>query len=593
MAKKIKNERCPLQRECGRSCEHVGAELKCDYYRNNGIGDNTIPDQEELRKQIERLKDNEDYEAELAALPDEEEEAAPTSEAKLVYISVDKLEPHPDNPRKDLGDLTELADSIKAKGVMQNLTVVPFKSRTNPKFNGAGRYTVIIGHRRLGAAKLAGLTELPCVITEMSEQEQIATMLLENMQRSDLTAYEQAQGFQMMIDFGDSVDGIAEKTGFSKSTVRRRLKMAELNQDTLKKVSERQLSLMDFDRLTEIEDITLRNKVLAFMGTNNFESELTKALSAQKAEAQKTKWLNVLAEKGIKEIPESEVFATKYTGVGQYRFDTNDPVVLDRIIEEGVDYYYAIAYSNWVYIRKDKVITAEDEAAAAEQERVNAERRERREALEAASTRAFECRKRFIKSVGTSAAKKCIKDIISYTVCHAWTPNIYGSFDCELYAEMMGGVEIPAGPKNYGLVQYETENMPEYALLCYAYALWNDSASNSYYDYQQMHRENIKLNALYTLLKKLGYEMSDEEIALQDGTSELFVKPETEDEDEFDEDEEFCDDEDFEDEGETVEAELIEDEDPADEDETSDEDAERDDILERLRAEYGGETDDE
>ena len=73
MAKKIKNERCPLQRECGRSCEHVGAELKCDYYRNNGIGDNTIPDQEELRKQIERLKDNEDFEAEIAALPDEEE----------------------------------------------------------------------------------------------------------------------------------------------------------------------------------------------------------------------------------------------------------------------------------------------------------------------------------------------------------------------------------------------------------------------------------------------------------------------------------------------------------------------------------------
>ena len=74
-------------------------------------------------------------------------------EKKLVYISVDKLEPHPDNPRKELGDLTELADSIKAKGVMQNLTVVPFKSRTNPKFNGAGRYTVIIGHRRLGAPR--------------------------------------------------------------------------------------------------------------------------------------------------------------------------------------------------------------------------------------------------------------------------------------------------------------------------------------------------------------------------------------------------------------------------------------------------------
>lgn len=584
MGKKIKNDRCPLQNECERKCEYIGTELKCDYYRNNGIGDSTIPDQEELRQQIEKLKESEAYEAELVNLPDEEE-TVPTNEAKLVYISVDMLEPHPDNPRKDLGDLTELADSIKAKGIMQNLTVVPFKSRTNPNFNGAGRYTVIIGHRRLGAAKLAGLTELPCVITEMTEQEQIATMLLENMQRSDLTVYEQAQGFQMMMDFGDTVESISEKTGFSKSTVRRRLKMAELDQDALKKVSGRQLSLMDFDRLSEIEDIEVRNKVFSSMGTNNFESELLKAINAQKQVKQKQLWIDAFTEMGITEIPESEVFAEKYAHVQSYRFDLNDPSRLSEVIEAGVEYFYGFAYSNWVYIRKTKVITAEEEAEKAERDRVNAERRAKREALEEASNRAFECRKRFIIATSNAAAKKHIKEIISYTISYAWTPNIYGRFDRDLYAETMG-VQIPAGSLKYDLVQYETENAPEYALLCYAYALWNDSAANDYYDYQYMHHENIKLNALYSLLKKLGYEMSDEEIALQDGTSDLFVKPEIEDE-------EFYDDEDFEDDGETVEAELIEDEDSADEDELSVEDTERDDILERLRAEYGGNTDDE
>ena len=60
----------------------------------------------------------------------------------IVWLPIDSLFPHPDNPRKDVGDVTELADSIKAKGIMQNLTVVPFKSRTNPKFNGAGRCVV-------------------------------------------------------------------------------------------------------------------------------------------------------------------------------------------------------------------------------------------------------------------------------------------------------------------------------------------------------------------------------------------------------------------------------------------------------------------
>ena len=71
-------------------------------------------------------------------------------ENKITYISIDKLIPHPQNPRKELGDLTELADSIKANGVYQNLTVVE---------DGDDTYKIIIGHRRHAAAKIAGLTE--------------------------------------------------------------------------------------------------------------------------------------------------------------------------------------------------------------------------------------------------------------------------------------------------------------------------------------------------------------------------------------------------------------------------------------------------
>lgn len=508
---------------------------------------------------------------------------------EIVQIPVELLHHHHDNPRKDLGDLTELTDSIKAKGVLQNLTVVPFWFKTtgvgcdDPKQQAEMGYLVVIGNRRLEAAKAAGLKTLPCIIANMSPAEQVQTMLLENMQRTDLTVYEQAQGFQMMLDLGDTVDGISEKTGFSKTTVRRRLKMAELNQDTLKEVSCRQLSLMDFDRLSEIKDITLRNKALATIGINNFESELNRALTEQKLEEQKAKWRNAFAEKGVKEIPESEVFADKYTGVGQSRFDLNNPDCLDKILEKGVDYYYGFAYSCWVYIRKDKVISAEDEAADAENERINAERRARYEALVAAAKRAFECRKRFIKAITNATAKKFIKEIISYTVCRAWTPNVYNSFSKELYAEQIG-VEIPSGNLNYGIVQFETENAPEYALLCYAYALWNDSEFDNYYDYRCMHKDNIKLNALYTFLKKLGYEMSDEEIALRDGTSELFVKPESENEDDCDEDEDSYDDDDFEDEddGEAVEA-----------DDVSKEDTEYNEMLDKLRAEYEGDADDE
>lgn len=82
---------------------------------------------------------------------------------------------------------------------------------------------VISSHRRTEAAKMAGVKTLPCVIVEMSDQEQLETMLLENMQRADLSIVEQAQGFQMMLDLGSDINTISEKTGFSKTTVRHRI----------------------------------------------------------------------------------------------------------------------------------------------------------------------------------------------------------------------------------------------------------------------------------------------------------------------------------------------------------------------------------
>ena len=103
-------------------------------------------------------------------------------EQMITYIKTSKIYPHKDNPRKDVGDVTELSESVKHSGILQNLTVVP---RT------ADTYTVIIGHRRLAAAKLAGLKTVPCAIVLMDYREQLSTMLAENMQRSDLTVFEQ------------------------------------------------------------------------------------------------------------------------------------------------------------------------------------------------------------------------------------------------------------------------------------------------------------------------------------------------------------------------------------------------------------------
>ena len=177
-----------------------------------------------------------------------------TDKQKIVMLSRSLLHPHPDNPRKDLGDLSELRNSILEHGIMQNLTVVP---------DGNG-YKILIGHRRFAASE--GIEDLlPCVISEgLSDREQIGIMLVENMQRSDLTYVEQAHGFQMMMDLGETVDTISEKTGFSKSTVKHRLAINELDSKALEEANKMfQLTIADFIALEKVKDIKTRNEILS------------------------------------------------------------------------------------------------------------------------------------------------------------------------------------------------------------------------------------------------------------------------------------------------------------------------------------------
>ncbi|MBQ9033512.1 MAG: ParB/RepB/Spo0J family partition protein, partial [Lachnospiraceae bacterium] len=214
---------------------------------------------------------------------------------RCIMIPVDELQPHPDNPRKDLGDLTELADSIRANGIFQNLTVL---RKRDPE---TGKSTVIIGHRRLAAAKLAGLEKVPCMVVEMDEKEQISTMLLENMQRSDLTIYEQAQGFQMMLDMGETQDSISEKTGFSKTTVRHRLKLLELDPEEFRKAQERQPNLSDYIRLEKITDPKLKSKALAAIGTANYNWTVENCLRRQREADIRDEWLAYIDKLFVRE----------------------------------------------------------------------------------------------------------------------------------------------------------------------------------------------------------------------------------------------------------------------------------------------------
>ena len=105
----------------------------------------------------------------------------------IIEIPLEQLENHPQNVRKTYEGIEELAESVRQKGILQNLTVVAKPGETD-------HYYIVIGNRRFLAAKMAGIQTLPCTIAEMSESEQIEVMLLENMQRNDLTPIDVGNG---------------------------------------------------------------------------------------------------------------------------------------------------------------------------------------------------------------------------------------------------------------------------------------------------------------------------------------------------------------------------------------------------------------
>ena len=163
-------------------------------------------------------------------------------------IDIDLIDPHPGNPRHDVGDVTELADSIRSQGIRQNLLLVP-----HPDVQG--RYRVIIGHRRLAAARVAGLDTVPAVVdVTLTEQHQLELMLVENLQRVDLTPVEEAEGYQAMLDLGVGAREISRRTGRSEKTVTGRLRLLTLPEPARAAVHQGQATLLDAAELIQFED---------------------------------------------------------------------------------------------------------------------------------------------------------------------------------------------------------------------------------------------------------------------------------------------------------------------------------------------------
>ena len=443
-------------------------------------------------------------------------------------IPTDKIYSHPHNPRTTLGDLTELTDSIRAMGVLQNLTVVPYSPTDHPGIvikNGDGSdcFVAVIGNRRHAAAKKAGLTEVPCFVSDMDIKEQIRTMQVENLLREGLTAYQEAKSIQLMMDLGDTVEDIAKSTGFSESKVRQRAKLATLDQDALSKTEGKNITMKELLAVADLSDESLRTEVLAAAGTKDFQNKL--CLARSRIRDAKTK-----ADKLSKVQTFASPIAERADGMVHIQTIYNS-TELEKIREPEAGntepwYYIDDGWCIDTYRYKTPGEVTADLERQVENERLEAEWA----TMQEANHRAYESRVAFMKALTPAKAKKAFSRMGPWLIQHANAmTGTYNNMDYALCGELF---EAKANTKSVDMEAIEdvAKASPEYAMILYAYAqlentnlryaerIWRDGK------YQIYRNTPEKLNRLYDLLLLLDYQLCTEEEQLRDGTHPLYPK---------------------------------------------------------------------
>ena len=150
-----------------------------------------------------------------------------TDNSSAVMLNINDIEPNRNQPRKDFsGDsLNELADSIAKHGLIQPIVVRPMMN---------GTYMIIAGERRWRACRIAGVNEVPVIIKETDDKTLMEIALIENLQREDLNAVEEALGYKALIeDFSLTQEEVAKQMGKSRSAVTNALRLLSLNEAEL------------------------------------------------------------------------------------------------------------------------------------------------------------------------------------------------------------------------------------------------------------------------------------------------------------------------------------------------------------------------
>lgn len=209
------------------------------------------------------------------------EDAARDVGGPVSTLPLREIEPDKDQPRKDFDEqaLSELADSIARHGLLQPIAV---------RAAAGGAYKIIAGERRWRAARLAGLSEVPVVIKDVTDAEAMELALIENLQREDLDPVEEAMGYRQLMERCElTQEQTAQKIGKSRSAIANSLRLLNLPDDVLAFLKEGKLSIGHAKVLLGLPDAALQTKAAEAVVGQNLNVRQTEALCKKLAKPEK------------------------------------------------------------------------------------------------------------------------------------------------------------------------------------------------------------------------------------------------------------------------------------------------------------------
>ena len=205
-----------------------------------------------------------------------------TDEKGITTLRLSEIEPNRKQPRTNFDEdaLAELADSIEKHGLIQPIVVRPTSS---------GVYQIVAGERRWRACRMAGLQEVPVVIKELDDQKYYEIALIENLQREDLNAVEEAQGYRTLVDtYGLTQEQVAESVGKSRSAVTNALRLLNLNKDALEALENGEITAGHARAILAADTAELAADMLKAAKNGASVRELETMTKAKPATAKKT-----------------------------------------------------------------------------------------------------------------------------------------------------------------------------------------------------------------------------------------------------------------------------------------------------------------